>query len=98
MEQREQPQLVSEDQAALSKQPVVLLKMFNSKEDWKDWQEHFESVAGVNRWPEQDILLWLRVRFVDNGAKGSYSDCVTALKEQFDSGTKRELYLAEATK
>ena len=105
MEQRQQAPQAPEDQAALSKRPVVLPETFNGEGDWNDWQEHFESVAAVNRWQEQDKLLWLRVRLVgraatafksiDDGAKGSYPDCVAALKERFDPGSKRELYLVE---
>ena len=60
-----------------------------------------------NRWTEEGKLLWLRVRLVghcqaatafkrvDEGAKESYTNSVTALKERFDPGSKCELYLAE---
>ena len=92
-------------QANPNRRPVVLPEAFNGEGDWSDWIEHFESVAAVNRWTEEEKLLWLRVRLVgraatafkrvDEGAKESYTNSVTALKERFDPGSKRKLYLAE---
>ena len=59
----------------------------------------------MNGWQDREKLLWLRVRLVgraatafrrvDDGARGSYTDCIEALKEQFDLHSKHELYLAE---
>ena len=70
-----------------------------------DWAEHFESVAAVNEWQDEEKLLWLRVRLVGRavtaykrvleGARASYAWCLEALKEWFDPSSKRELYLVE---
>ena len=85
--------------------PLVLPEPYNGESDWSGWAEHFESVAAVNGWKEPEKLLWLRVRLVGraatalkrvpNGARGSYEDCMGALKERFDPSSRRELYLAE---
>ena len=104
-DQDQQQQQGPEAQAIGSRRPVVLPESFNGEGDWSDWIEHFESVAAVNRWTEEEKLLWLRVRLVgraatafkrvDEDAKRSYGDSIAALKERFDPGSKRELYLAE---
>ena len=85
--------------------PVVLPEPYNGESSWTDWYEHFESVAAVNRWKDGEKLLWLRVRLVGRAAtafkrvpepaRGSFADCIEALRERFDPSSKRELYLAE---
>lgn len=85
--------------------PVVLPEPYNGEGSWTDWYEHFESVAAVNRWKNEEKLLWLRVRLIGraatafkripDAARGTFGDCVEALKERFDPRSKRELYLAE---
>ena len=87
------------------KRPVVLPETFNREGNWTEWFKHFKSIAAVNGWQDRDKLLWLWVRLVgraatayrrvDDGARDSYADCIEALKERFDSCSKRELYLAE---
>ena len=104
-DQDQQQQQGPEAQAIGSRQPVILPESFHGEGDWSDWIEHFESVAVFNRWMEEGKLLWLRVRLVgraatafkrvDEDAKRSYGDCIAALKERFDPGSKHELYLAE---
>ena len=90
---------------AVSGRPVVLPEVYKGDSSWMDWAEHFESVAAVNGWKDEEKLLWLRVRLVGRaatafkrvpeGARASYARCLEALKERFDPSSKRELYLAE---
>ena len=104
MERQEQPGPVAPANAP-NRRPVVLPETFNGEGDWSDWFEHFESVAAVNHWKDDEKLLWLRVRLIgraatafkriDDGMKDSYAGSVAALKERFDPGSRRELYLAE---
>ena len=85
--------------------PVVLPEPYNGEGSWTDWYEHFESVAAVNRWKNEEKLLWLWVRLIGRAAtpfkrapepaRGSFADCIEALRERFDPSSKRELYLAE---
>ena len=92
------------NQAVLGR-PVVLPEVYKGDSSWMDWAEHFESVAAVNGWKDEEKLLWLRVRLVGRaatafkrvpeGARASYARCLEALKERFDPSSKRELYLAE---
>ena len=39
--------------------PVVLPEVFNGDGQFNEWVSHFESVAAVNRWGDEDKLLWL---------------------------------------
>ena len=48
--------------------PVVLPEPYNGESSWTDWYEPFESMAAVNRWKNEEKLLWLRVRLVDRAA------------------------------
>ena len=42
--------------------PLVLPEIFDGDKSFTDWICHFESVAAVNGWSEEDKLLWIRVR------------------------------------
>ena len=65
--------------------PVVLPKVYEGNSSWMDWAEHFETVAVVNGWQDEEKLLWLRVRLVRRaatafkrvlvGARASYGQC-----------------------
>ncbi len=90
---------------AVSGRPVVLPEVYKGDSSWMDWAEHFENVAAVNGWKEEEKLLWLRVRLVGRaatavkrvheGVRVSYARCLEVLKERFDPSSKRELYFAE---
>ena len=46
----------------MASRPLVLPEPFSGESNWDAWIGHFEDVAAVNGWEEQDKLLWLRVR------------------------------------
>ena len=52
---------IGRNQAALG-QPVELPEVYKGDNSWMDWAEHFESVAAINGWQDEEKLLWLRVR------------------------------------
>ena len=82
--------------------PVVFPEPYNGEGSWTDWYEHFESVAAVNRWKNEEKLLWLRVRLIGRPAmafkrapkpaRGSFADCIEALRERFDSSSTSRSY------
>ena len=41
--------------------PVVLPDAFNGEGSFIDWIDHFERVASLNKWSDDDKLLWLRI-------------------------------------
>ena len=85
--------------------PVVLPEPYNGESSWTDWYEPFESMAAVNRWKNEEKLLWLRVRLVDRAATAfktipeparvNFANCIEAQRERSDPSSKRQLYLAE---
>ena len=42
--------------------PVVLPDMFSGEGNWEDWFDHFNNVAAVNKWTDEQKLLWVKVR------------------------------------
>ena len=44
--------------------PLVLPDTFcgSSESNWTDWKCHFDNVASINAWSEEDKLKWLKVR------------------------------------
>ena len=42
--------------------PLVLPDRFTGDDNFDHWISHFESVSTVNKWTEDDKLLWLRIR------------------------------------
>ena len=82
--------------------PVVLLETYSGEGSFEEWNDHFESVALVNRWNDASKKLWLRVRLVGRAQTAfrrldetSYEDTVTALNELFEPASKRLQYEAE---
>ena len=41
--------------------PLVLPEIFTGEGNFDYWISHFESVAVVNKWNDNNKLLWLRV-------------------------------------
>lgn len=67
--------------------------------------DHFNNVAAVNRWKDEQKLLCLKVRLtrraqtafkqLPKGTKGQFEAAVTALGKHFEPQSKCELYVAE---
>ena len=45
--------------------PLVLPDPFSGKGNWESWLSHFEDVAAVSSWDDDQKLLWLRVCLTD---------------------------------
>ena len=85
--------------------PVVLPETFDGSKDWNEWVFHFESVATVNGWTDEDKLRWLRVRVTGRAQKalhllpkalqGTYAATKAALKARFDPESRHTRYQAE---
>jgi len=79
--------------------PVVLPETFTGADNFDHWISHFESVAAVNKWNDDDKLLWLRVRLtgkahmaltqLSHKIQQSYSKIKKALLERFEPESKR---------
>ena len=85
--------------------PLVLPERFNGTGNFNEWISHFEGIAAINKWTDNDKSLWLKVRLTDkahmaltrlpNNANESYASLKAALKERFEPSSKQEVYKAE---
>ena len=85
--------------------PVVLPDMFSGEGNWEDWFDHFNNVAAVNKWTDEQKLLWVKVRLtgraqtafkkLSDADKESFEAATKALKDRFEPKSKKELYIAE---
>ena len=90
---------------ATATRPLVLPEKFNGTGNFNEWISHFEAIAAINKWTEDDKSLWLKVRLTDkahvaltrlpNDAHGSYASLKMAIKERFEPSSKREVYKAK---
>ena len=89
----------------MAAKPVVLPEPFCGESSWEDWSFHFENVADVNEWNDEQKLKWLRVRLTGRAqtafqplptdAKASYTTARDALKERFDPQSCKTRYQVE---
>ena len=87
--------------------PLMLPDTFcgSSESNWTDWKCHFDNVAYVNAWSEEDKLKWLKIRLtgrtktafqhLSEANRVSYVLATTALKEWFEQTTRKHGYQAE---
>ena len=86
--------------------PVVAPEAYNGEGSFTDWLDHFEGIAALNKWKEEEKTLWLRVRLTGKAQtafkqlpaavrEGAYDDLVTGLRQRFEPDSRRELYAAE---
>ena len=90
---------------ARSTKPVVLPETFDGIKSWDDWYFHFENVAAVNGWSDEQKLKWLRVRLTGRAQKAllripeasrtTYEATRAALKARFDPESRQTRYRAE---
>ena len=89
----------------MASKPLIVPEPFSGESSWSDWLDHFESVAAVNKWKDEEKLLWLRARMtgraqkayknLPNGSSDTYDACTKALHERFEPDSKRDLYSTE---
>ena len=89
----------------VSRRPLVLPEVFSGEGNFDDWVSHFESVAAVNNWTDEEKVLWLRVRLTGKAhvaytrlaheTQASYINAKAALRDRFEPSSKKELYTVE---
>ena len=75
---------------------------FDGETSLEDWKLHFEDVAAVNEWTDEQKLKWLRVRLTGHAQQSFHrlpEDCTTsyrgatmALQERFERKSKNTPY------
>ena len=76
------------------RRPLVMPDTFSGDGKFDDWKEHFENVAAVNSWTDDEKLLWLKVRLTGKAQKAfkrlgdadrvDYKKAMKALLERFE--------------
>ena len=82
--------------------PLVLPEKFDGTGNFAEWINHFESIAALNKWSEEEKTLWIRVRLTEKAyvalmqltgsTTGAHSSIKQALREHFEPSSKQELY------
>ena len=79
---------------------------YNGEGNFTDWVDHFENVAALNKWKEEEKVLWLCVRLTGKAQTafkqlpvavrdGAYDDLVKGLHQRFKPDSQRKLYATE---
>ena len=102
---RDNPQ----DDAARSQQstssPLVLPEKFDGTGNYEEWISHFESIAAINKWDEEEKSLWIQIRLTEKAhvaltrlpseTSQMYEAIKAALRECFEPSSKLAVYKAE---
>lgn len=93
------------DQPTARARPLVLPEVFDGQMSFDEWVSHFENVAAVNGWNDDNKLLWLKVRLTGKAhvafaqlaheTQQSYETAKKALIDRFDPPSKQQLYKVE---
>ena len=85
--------------------PLVLPEKFDATGNFEEWISHFESIAAINKWGEEEKSLRIRVRLTQKTHMAltrlpsdtiqTYETIKKALKEWFEPSGKQEVYKAE---
>ena len=85
--------------------PVATPELYSGEGPFDEWIDHFESVAKLNNWKDDDMAQWLAVRLVGRAhaaykrlpeeTKANYKNARAALLRRFEPDSKRNLYAAE---
>lgn len=89
----------------MATKPLVLPEPFNGDASWQQWRYHFDNVAVVNNWSDEDKLKWLKVRLIGRAQtafqrlsaanQASFDLATKALKERFEPSSQKSRYQAE---
>ena len=60
--------------------PVIAPEAYNGEGSSTDWIHHFESVAALNKWKDEDKVLWLHVRLTKK-AQTAFKQLPAAIRE-----------------
>ena len=85
--------------------PLVLPEKFDGMGNFEEWISHFESIAALNKWNEEEKTLWIRVQLTEKAhvalvrlpgsTTEAYLSIKQALRGRFEPPSKQELYKAE---
>ena len=83
----------------------MLPEKFDGTGNFEEWISHFESIAAINKWGEEEKSLWIRVQLTQKAHVAltrlpsdtiqTYEVIKKALKERFEPSSKQEVYKAE---
>ena len=89
----------------MARKPVVLPEPFNGETSWDEWSVHFENVAAVNEWNDEQKLQWLKVRLTGRAQKAFqrlpeatqaiFDAAKEALTGRFEPASRKTRYQAE---
>ena len=89
----------------MATKPLVLPEPFKGDGSWQQWRYHFDNVAVVNNWSDEDKLKWLKVRLIGRAQtafqrlsaanQASFDLTTKALKERFELSSQKSCYQAE---
>ena len=90
----------------MASRPLVLPNPFSGDQNWTEWIGHFEDVAAVNEWRDDDAKLqWLKVRLTGKAqtafqrfpedTRKSYVEAKKAMKARFEPQSRQERYKVE---
>ena len=85
----------------MASRPLVLPNPFSGDQNWTEWIGHFEDVAAVNEWRDDDAKLqWLKVRLTGKAqtafqrfpedTRKSYVEAKKAMKARFEPQSRQE--------
>ena len=85
---------------------VVSPDTFNSEDSFNSWIDHFEGVTSLNKWSNDNKLLWLQIRLTGRALTackqlkaevrgGTYDNIVKVLRQRFEPDSQHELYVAK---
>ena len=83
---------------ATPNKPLVLSKTFSGETGKvEEWLDHFDNVAAVNKWSDDEKLLWLRVHLMGwaQAIKLSSRDLVLLIKEAWAQAVFKRLSTAD---
>jgi hypothetical protein len=83
----------------------MLPDTFGGETSWEYWKLHFEDVAAVNEWTDEQKLKWLCVHLTGHAQKpfhrlpedctASYMGATKAIQERFEPKIKKTRHQAE---
>ena len=89
----------------MAARPVATPELYDGTTSFDEWTDHFESVAKLNGWKDDDMEKWLAVRLVgrantaykrlSEGIRAGYRNSKTALRRRFEPESKQSLYASE---
>ena len=86
----------------MAAKPTVVPELFTGDKSWDEWIDHFESVADICGWEDENKLKWMRARLsrgaggvfrrLPDATKADYTQAKEALRKRFEPDTRRALY------